>query len=83
VSISITLTYFTAATLRDSRIEDLNSRLRRFGLHPRPPGVSTAADTTKTAAIATLRIGAQLRSQIASAVRRSQADRPGRAANAF
>ena len=67
VSISITLTYFTAETLRNSRIEDLNSRLRRFRLDPRPPGQSVVADLAKTAVIGTLRIGAQLRSKISTA----------------
>ncbi len=34
VSVSVTLTYFTAATVRKNRIEDFNSRLRRMHLHP-------------------------------------------------
>ncbi len=38
VSVSITLTYFTAASVRENRIEDFNSRLRRFHLKPRMPG---------------------------------------------
>lgn len=71
ISISITLTYFTAATLRDSRIEDFNSHLRRFHLNPRPPGRSVVADVAKTTAIGILRTAAQLRSGIASARARS------------
>jgi mannose-6-phosphate isomerase-like protein (cupin superfamily) len=74
VSISITLTYFTDASLRDSRIEDFNSRLRRLHLDPRPPGKSVVADTAKTVAIGALRIGGQLRSGIARARERRGVD---------
>ncbi len=74
VSISITLTFFTAASLRDSRIEDLNSRLRRLHLSPRPPGTSAVADIVKTAAIGALRIGGHLRSGAAQARARRRVD---------
>lgn len=74
VSISITLTYFTAATQRDYRIEDLNSRLRRLHLDPRPPGQSAVADLAKTGAIGALRIGGRLRSGMARAKARRGVD---------
>lgn len=64
ISVSITLTYFTAATQRNSRIEDLNSRLRRFHLFPRPPGTSPVTDALKTAAIGAIRTGTRVRSEI-------------------
>lgn len=64
ISISITLTYFTAATQREYRLEDLNARLRRLHLDPRPPGRSSVVDAAKTAVIGAWRIGAQLRSGI-------------------
>jgi hypothetical protein len=70
VSVSVTLTYFTAATLRENRIEHLNSRLRRFHLNPRPPGQSVPADVAKTAAIGTWRIAMNLRSGIAGCATR-------------
>jgi hypothetical protein len=67
ISISITLTYFTNAALRDSRIEVLNSHLRRLHLHPRPPGMSAVADATKAAVIRAFRMPSQLRSGVATA----------------
>ena len=66
ISISITFTYFTNATLRDSRIEDLNAHLRRLHLHPRPPGKSEVVDTTKAAVIRAIRMPSQLRSGFAA-----------------
>lgn len=73
VSISVTFTYFTAATLRENRIEHLNSRLRRFHLNPRPPGQSVPADVAKTAAIETWRIARNLRSRITGCATRGGA----------
>ena len=49
VSLSVTLTYFTAATERENMIEALNGRLRSFHLDPRQPGQSASADVAKVA----------------------------------
>jgi JmjC domain len=64
ISLSVTLTYFTAATVRENRIEDFNSHLRRRNLKPREPGQSTAVDTAKVCAMGALAIGQRLRSSI-------------------
>src|SRR5215470_5651448 len=40
ISLSVTLTYFTAGTVRENRIEDFNSHLRRRHMKPREPGHS-------------------------------------------
>jgi hypothetical protein len=50
-SLSVTLTYFTAATERENLIEACNARLRRMRLHPRPPGESVPVDVAKVAAM--------------------------------
>ena len=60
VSVSVTLTYFTAATVRKNRIEDFNSRLRRMHLHPREPGRSFFVDTAKVAALGAWGVGRDL-----------------------
>ena len=70
VSISITLTYFTATTQRASRIEHLNSRLRRLHLNPRPPGQSVLIDAAKSAVIGAWRISSPLRARVAAAMTR-------------
>ncbi len=62
ISLSVTLTYFTAATVRENRIEDFNSRLRRRHMKPREPGHSTVADTAKVCAMGVWAIGHRLRS---------------------
>ena len=49
ISLSVTLTYFTAATERDNMIEAFNAKLRRLHMHPHPPGHRT--DTLKVAAM--------------------------------
>ena len=64
ISLSVTLTYFTAATVRENRIEDFNSHLRRRHLKPREPGHSAAVDTAKVCAMGALAIGQRLRSSI-------------------
>ena len=51
ISASITFTYFTTATLRQNRIEHLNSRLRRLHMTPRPPGQSAPVDAVKSAVV--------------------------------
>ena len=62
ISLSVTLTYFTAATVRKNRIEDFNSHLRRLRLKPREPGRSATADTVKVCAMGVWVIGRRLRS---------------------
>jgi mannose-6-phosphate isomerase-like protein (cupin superfamily) len=62
ISLSVTLTYFTAATVRENRIEDFNSHLRRRHMKPREPGHSTLIDTAKVCAIGALAIGQRIRS---------------------
>jgi mannose-6-phosphate isomerase-like protein (cupin superfamily) len=62
ISLSVTLTYFTAATVRENRIEDFNSHLRRRNLKPREPGHSAAVDTAKIGAMGVWAVGRRLRS---------------------
>jgi hypothetical protein len=62
ISLSVTLTYFTAATVRENRVEDFNSRLRRWHVKPREPGRSTTVDTAKVCAMGVWAIGRRLRS---------------------
>ena len=62
ISLSMTLTYFTAATVRENRIEHFNSRLRRLHLNPREPGRSAIVDTAKIGALGVWTIGGRLRS---------------------
>jgi Cupin superfamily protein len=61
-SLSVTLTYFTAATVRESRIEDFNAHLRRRHMKPREPGRSAAVDTAKVGAMGVWAVGRRLRS---------------------
>ncbi len=49
ISLSVTLTYFTAATERENLIEAFNGHLRSFHLTPRQPGRSAPADVAKVA----------------------------------
>jgi hypothetical protein len=49
ISLSVTLTYFTAATVRENRVEALNGHLRSLHLNPRQPGQSASADMAKAA----------------------------------
>jgi hypothetical protein len=64
----VTFTYFTSATVRENRVEDFNSRLRRFHLNPREPGHSALVDTAKVGAIglwaAERRIQAKIRGSL-------------------
>src|SRR5215469_2483375 len=62
ISLSVTLTYFTAATVRENRVENFNSHLRRRHLQPREPGHSATVDTAKACAMAAWAIGRRLRS---------------------
>jgi JmjC domain len=61
ISLSVTLTYFTAATVRENRIEHFNSRLRRRHLKPREPGRSASVDTAKICAMEVWAMGRRLR----------------------
>ena len=70
ISISMTFTYFTSASVRRNRIEHLNARLRRLHMTPRPPGQSASVDAAKTAAISTLGPARSLRSGITGAAAR-------------
>lgn len=58
----MTLTYFTAATVRENRIEAFNSYLRRRHMKPREPGRSATVDTAKICAMGVWGIGQRLRS---------------------
>jgi mannose-6-phosphate isomerase-like protein (cupin superfamily) len=62
ISLSVTLTYFTAATVRENRVENFNAHLRRRHMNPREPGRSTAVDTAKVYAMGVYGIGQRLRS---------------------
>jgi cupin superfamily protein len=62
ISLSVTLTYFTAATVRENRIENFNAKLRRRNLNPQEPGRSAAVDTAKVCALGLWTIGQRLRS---------------------
>jgi Cupin superfamily protein len=62
ISLSVTLTYFTAATVRENRIEAFNSYLRRRHMKPREPGRSATVDTAKICAMGVWAIGQRLRS---------------------
>jgi len=80
ISMSVTLTYFTAASVRQNCIEDFNSLARRMHLNPRGPGHSAAVDTAKFATMGLWAIGRRLRSAIVGALYRDRptpADGPG------
>ena len=62
ISLSVTLTYFTAATVRENRVEDFNSHLRRRHMKPREPGHSVTIDTAKSCAMGAWAIARRLRS---------------------
>ncbi len=48
-SVSFSLPFYTRFSTRADYVHRFNSRLRRRGLSPRPPGVSDSADQIKTA----------------------------------
>jgi hypothetical protein len=64
ISLSVTLTYFTAATERENMIEAFNARLRHLHLTPRPPGQSASADMAKAAAMRARALARRMRSGI-------------------
>jgi hypothetical protein len=51
VSISVTLTFFTPDTDRESLVQSFNARLRKLHLSPRWPGESPVVDHTKVIAM--------------------------------
>jgi mannose-6-phosphate isomerase-like protein (cupin superfamily) len=61
ISLSVTLTYFTAATVRENRVEGFNAHLRRRHIKPREPGRSAIVDIAKVGAMGVLAIGQRLR----------------------
>lgn len=78
ISLSVTLTYFTAATVRVNRVEDFNAYLRRRHMNPREPGHSATVDTAKVCALGALVIGRHLRSALGGTRQRdSQASAGG------
>jgi mannose-6-phosphate isomerase-like protein (cupin superfamily) len=70
ISLSVTLTYFTAATVRENRVEGFNARLRRRHMKPREPGRSAVVDIAKVGAMGVLAIGQHLRSVAVGAKQR-------------
>jgi hypothetical protein len=77
ISLSVTLTYFTAATVRENRIEDFNSHLRRRHMKPREPGRSATVDTAKICAMGVWAMGRRLRSSVGTKQRDGQAPADG------
>ena len=61
ISLSVTLTYFTAATERENLIEAFNARLRRLHLVPRQPGQSGVGDLLKVTAMRTRSVASRRR----------------------
>ena len=66
----MTLTYFTAATVRENRIEDFNSYLRRRHLNPHEPGHNATVDSAKVCAMKVLVAGRRLRSAVVGSKQR-------------
>jgi mannose-6-phosphate isomerase-like protein (cupin superfamily) len=78
ISLSVTLTYFTAATVRENRVESFNAVLRRRHMMPREPGHSATVDIAKVCALGALTIGQRLRSvSVGTKQRDSQAPADG------
>jgi JmjC domain len=73
ISLSVTLTYFTAATVRENRVEAFNSYLRRRHMKPREPGRSVTVDAAKVCAMGAVTIGQRLRPLVGAKHRDSQA----------
>ncbi len=76
-SLSVTLTYFTAATERENMIEAFNARLRPLHLTPRPPGRSVSVDAAKVAAMRARGLARQVRSGIGTRSTRGDSQRKG------
>ena len=79
ISLSVTLTYFSAATIRENRIEDFNSYLRRRHMKPQEPGRSAAVDTAKICAMGAWAVGRRLWSSVGA--RRQEGQVPASAAS--
>jgi mannose-6-phosphate isomerase-like protein (cupin superfamily) len=62
ISLSVTLTYFTPATVRENRVENFNAKLRRRHMNPREPGRSATVDMAKVCALGVWTMGHRLRS---------------------
>jgi len=77
ISLSVTLTYFTAATVRENRVEDFNSHLRRRHMTPQEPGRSVVVDTAKACAMGAWAMGRRLRSAAAGQKQDSEASADG------
>jgi hypothetical protein len=54
-SISLSITFRTAESLKAERVQHVNARLRRLHITPKPPGVSQWRDEVKAAAFTTAR----------------------------
>jgi mannose-6-phosphate isomerase-like protein (cupin superfamily) len=67
ISLSVTLTYFTAATVRETRVENFNALLRRRHIKPRDPGRSITVDRAKVCAMGIYAVGQRVRSASVSA----------------
>jgi JmjC domain len=50
VSVSLSITWFTPAIERNARVHALNSRIRKLGITPLPPGRRPASDQAKASA---------------------------------
>jgi Cupin superfamily protein len=70
ISLSVTLTYFTAATVRENRVESFNAKLRRWHMNPREAGRSAPVDIAKEGALGVWMIGQRLRSVAAGTKQR-------------
>jgi mannose-6-phosphate isomerase-like protein (cupin superfamily) len=62
ISLSVTLTYFTPATVRENRVEGFNAQLRRRHRKPREPGRSASVDIAKSYVMVAWAMGQRLRS---------------------
>jgi hypothetical protein len=61
ISLSVTLTYFTAASERENLIEAFNARLRQLHMKPRHPGQSAPSDLAKVAVMRTKALTSRIR----------------------
>ena len=77
ISLSVTLTYFTAATVRENRVESFNAHLRRRHMNPREPGRSAAVDMAKVGALGAWFLGRRLRSAVPGTKRDGHAPADG------
>lgn len=71
ISLSVTLTYFTAATERENMIEALNGHLRHLHMTPRPPGRSVPVDMVKVGAMRANALARNVRAGIGARMTRN------------